>query len=215
MACVCASTSGTNPEITMIASLTGTVKFKSPTEVLIDVNGVGYSVLIPLSTFEKLGPLNSSTVLLTHLHVREDALQLFGFATEEERYLFRLLISVSGVGPKIAQGILSGISASDLKRHIATGNSAALTAIPNVGKKTAERLVVDLRDKISKAEFGGESALLPGDKREAARAEALLALTSLGYNRQAAEKAIRAALQENDGTKVAVEELIKKALRHL
>ncbi|MBI4427725.1 MAG: Holliday junction branch migration protein RuvA [Ignavibacteriales bacterium] len=198
----------------MIASLTGTLRFKSPTEVLIDVNGVGYSALIPLSTFEKLGPLNSSVVLLTHLHVREDALQLFGFATEDERNLFRLLISVSGIGPKIAQGILSGISASDLRRHIVTGNSAALTAIPNVGKKTAERLVVELRDKIAKSEFR-ESALPPGDKREGARTEALLALTSLGYNRQSADKAIRAALEESDGAGVSVEELIKKALRHV
>ena len=199
----------------MIASLAGILKFKSPTEVLVDVNGVGYSVLIPLSTFEKLGPLNSPTVLLTHLHVREDALILFGFATEEERHLFRLLISVSGIGPKIAQGILSGISASDLRRHIVTGNSNALTAIPNVGKKTAERLVVELRDKIAKTDSFGESVLPPGDKREGARSEALLALTSLGYNRQAAEKGIRTALQETDGANISVEELIKKALRHL
>ncbi len=198
----------------MIASLTGTLKFKSPTEVLIDVNGVGYSVLIPLSTFEKLGPLNSPAALLTHLHVREDALQLFGFGTEDERNLFRLLISVSGIGPKIAQGILSGISASDLRRHIASGNSSALTAIPNVGKKTAERLIVDLRDKIGKV-AGGESVLPSGDKRERSRIEALLALTSLGYHRQAAEKGIHAALQEIDGAEVSVEELIKKALRHV
>lgn len=199
----------------MIASLSGTLKFKSPTEVLVDVNGVGYSVLIPLSTYEKLGALNSPTVLLTHLHVREDALLLFGFATEDERHLFRLLISVSGIGPKIAQGILSGISASALRRYIVTGNSAALTSIPNVGKKTAERLVVELRDKIAKSETFGESALPPGDKREGARTEALLALTSLGYNRQSADKAIRAALQESDGASVSVEELIKKALRHV
>ena len=198
----------------MIASLAGILKFKSPTEVLVDVNGVGYSVLIPLSTFEKLGPLNSPTVLLTHLHVREDALLLFGFATEDERHLFKLLISVSGIGPKIAQGILSGISAVDLRRHIATGNLAALTAIPGVGKKTAERLFVELRDKIGKS-GAEESALAPEDKRESIRAEALMALTSLGYNRQAAEKGIRAALQETDGAKVTVEELIKKALGHL
>jgi len=198
----------------MIASLNGTLRYKSPTEVLIDVNGIGYSVLIPLSTYEKLGPLNSPTALLTHLHVREDALQLFGFATEDERNLFKLLISVSGIGPKIAQGILSGISAADLRRHIATGNSTALTAIPGIGKKTAERLVVELRDKIGKSS-AGESALPSGDKREGTRVEALLALTSLGYNRQAAEKGIRAALEETDGAKVTLEELIKKALRHL
>jgi Holliday junction DNA helicase RuvA len=199
----------------MIASLTGTLKFKSPTEVLIDVNGVGYSVNIPLSTFEKLGPVNSTAFLFTHLHVREDVLQLFGFATEDERFLFKQLISVSGIGPKIAQSILSGISSAELRQCILKGNTSALTAIPNVGRKTADRLVVELRDKIGKAGTFGESSLPAGDEREDARTEALLALTSLGYNRIAAEKAVRMAFQESDGSNTSVEELIKKALRHV
>ena len=196
----------------MIASLSGILKFKSPTEVLIDVNGVGYSVSIPLSTYEKLGPLNSHTTLVTYLHVREDALQLFGFASEAERHLFKLLISISGIGPKIAQGILSGISTSGLRQHILRGNSTALTAIPNVGKKTAERLILELRDKIGKEE---PASALPANLRESAHSESLLALTSLGYNRQAAEKALHSAMQELDGASVNVEELIKRALRHV
>jgi Holliday junction DNA helicase RuvA len=182
----------------MIASLTGILKSKSPTEVLVDVNGVGYAVSIPLSTFERLGTQNSHITLYTHLVVREDAMQLFGFATEEERSLFRLLISVNGIGPKIAQAVLSGLSVAELKQHVAGGNIAALTAIPNVGRKTAERLVLELRDKIDKVPT----------------AEALLALTSLGYQRTAAEKAIRQALNETDGASLTVEELIKRGLQH-
>ena len=198
----------------MIASLNGTLKIKTPTEVLIDVQGVGYAVSIPLSTFEKLGNIGSTTTLLTHLHVREDALQLFGFATEEERFLFKLLISVSGIGPKIAQGILSGISAGELKEHIARENIAALTAIPGVGKKTAERLIIELRDKIGKLDLITSSTPTLSSQQEDVRQEALLALTSLGYNRQIAEKALRQVLNETNGTNLSLQELIKKALRY-
>ena len=196
----------------MIGSLQGILKSKSPTEVLIDVNGVGYSVSIPLSTYSRLGDLNSSVHLLIHLHIREDALQLYGFATEAERQLFKLLISITGIGPKIAQGILSGISTDDLRQHIAGGNIVALTAIPGIGKKTAERLVVELREKIGKAETSG--SVVEGDKATQVRNDALLALTSLGYNRIAAEKAIRMVLNESSGTTLSVEDLIKKALKH-
>lgn len=198
----------------MIASLSGTLKIKTPTEVLIDVQGVGYAVSIPLSTFEKLGDIGSTTTLLTHLHVREDALQLFGFATEEERFLFKLLISVSGIGPKIAQGILSGISAVELKEHIARENVTALTAIPGVGRKTAERLIIELRDKIGKLELITSSTPTLSSQQEDVRQEALLALTSLGYNRQIAEKALRQVLNETNGTSLSLQELIKKALRY-
>jgi Holliday junction DNA helicase RuvA len=196
----------------MIGSLTGTLKHKSPTEVVLDVNGVGYAIIIPFSTYEKLGDLESRLTLVTHLHVREDALQLFGFFTEEERFFFKLLISVNGIGPKIAQGILSGISVQDLRQHIAKGNLTALTAIPGVGKKTAERLVVELRDKIEKMEVGPEGHVISESGSEL-RQEALLALTSLGYNRQQAEKAIRQVLQDVPGEKTSLQDLIKKALR--
>ncbi len=196
----------------MIASLTGILKSKSPTEILLDVNGVGYAVNIPLSTFEKLGAQNSHITLYTHLVVREDAMQLFGFATEEERSLFRLLITVNGIGPKIAQAVLSGLSVAELKQHVASGNIAALTAIPNIGRKTAERLVLELRDKIEKVPTSG--APVPTERGAEMRAEALLALTSLGYQRAAAEKAIRQALSENKSD-LSLEALIKQALQRL
>ena len=198
----------------MIASLTGILKVKNPTDIVLDVHGVGYAVTIPLSTFEKLGEVGSSATILTYLHVREDAMQLFGFATDEERVFFKLLISVNGIGPKIAQGILSRIAVSDLKQHILTENISALTAIPGVGRKTAERLVIDLRDKIGKIDAAGSSSSAQPDGEEELRQEALLALTSLGYNRPIAEKALRQVLTEMKGGKISLQNLIKKALRY-
>ena len=197
----------------MISSLHGRLQSKSPTEVVLEVNGVGYSISIPLSTYERLGDLNTPTSLLTHLHVREDALQLFGFATEAERELFRLLISVTGIGPRMAQGILSGITVHDLRDHLARGNLLALTAVPGIGKKLAERLVVELRDKMTRIESVQPAATPAGDRQMRMRAEALLALTSLGYSRPSAEKALRAAILEFDGTDATVEQLIKASLR--
>ena len=197
----------------MIASLTGILKSKNPTEILIDVNGVGYSVTIPLSTYERLGEVESKVTLLTHLHVREDAMQLFGFASPEERFFFKLLITVNGIGPKIAQGILSGITVSDLRQHIAQENISALTAIPGVGKKTAERLIIELRDKIGKIDFASSGSIpLQGEDSDL-RQEALLALTSLGYNRPIAEKALRQVFTETKGEKLSLQDLIKRALR--
>jgi Holliday junction DNA helicase RuvA len=197
----------------MIARLTGVLAAKSPTEIIIDAGGVGYGVSIPVSTFEALGEVHSTVSIYTHLHVREDALQLYGFATEEERDVFRALIAVSGIGPKIAQGILSGISAADLKSHILSGNAAALTSIPGVGRKTAERLVMELKDRIGKIESAAP-ADMAGDGQGKVLTEALLALTSLGYNRAAAERAVRAALHETRTAGETVESLIKAALRH-
>lgn len=198
----------------MIATLTGILKVKNPTEIILDVHGVGFVLTIPFSTFEKLGEVGSTATVLTHLHIREDAMQLFGFATDEERLLFKLLISVNGIGPKIAQGILSRIAVSDLKLHIAKDNISALTAIPGVGRKTAERLVIELRDKIGKIDAAGPSSIAPPDGEEALRQEALLALTSLGYNRLIAEKALRQVLTEMQGEKLSLQNLIKKALRY-
>ncbi len=197
----------------MIASIRGTLVSKSPTEVIIDTGGIGYSVNIPLPTYTTLGDIGTPVSLLTYLHVREDILQLYGFSTEEERSLFRLLISVSGIGPRMGQTILSGISAEELRQHIASGNQLALTAIPGVGKKLAERLIVELRDKISRVEAGP----LPhagADRQSQVRAQALMALTSLGYSRPVAEKALLAALHEMNGGDVTVEILIKSSLRH-
>ena len=198
----------------MIASLTGILKVKNPTDIVLDVHGVGYAVTIPLSTFEKLGEVGSSATILTYLHVREDVMQLFGFATDEERVFFKLLISVNGIGPKIAQGILSRIAVSDLKQHISTENISALTAIPGVGRKTAERLVIDLRDKMGKIDAAGSASSFQPDGEEGLRQEALLALTSLGYNRPIAEKALRQVLTEMKGERISLQNLIKKALRY-
>jgi Holliday junction DNA helicase RuvA len=198
----------------MIATLTGILKFKSPTEILVEVHGIGYTVSIPLSTYEKLGDLGSSISLLTHFHIREDAMLLFGFSTEEERRLFKLLISVSGIGPKIAQSTLSGMNVEELKSHIVGGNVNALMAIPGVGRKTAERLIVELRDKAGKTLAESEPISVIGMATAAMRIEALQALTSLGYNQQIAEKAIRLVVKEAEGSTISLEELIKRALRH-
>ena len=199
----------------MIARLTGMLAAKSPTEALLDVHGVGYVLSIPLSTYETLGATGSPVTLLTYLHVREDILQLYGFATEAERESFRLLISVSGIGPRMAQGILSGIPVRELREHLAAGNLTALTAIPGIGRKLAERLVVELRDRVARIEFAPGTAPGAGDGQGEAKAEALLALTSLGYSRQAAETAVRAALAETDRQETTVEGLIKAALRRM
>jgi len=198
----------------MIASLHGTIVRKSPTEIVIDVRGVGYGVSIPLSTFEVLGDLNTQVSLFTYLHVREDALQLFGFASEEERNLFKLLISVTGIGPKMGQSILSGISGAELRNAIIQGNSAMLTSVPGVGRKLAERLVLELRDKIGKVSPGSSLLAASTEAQTQIRSEALLALTSLGYNRAAAERAIRQAIKDNSSVEASIELLIKAALRH-
>jgi len=198
----------------MIASISGILVAKSPTEITVNVNGIGYSILIPLSTFQKLGEVNTQITLCTHLHVRDDALQLFGFATPEERELFRLLISISGIGPRIAQAILSGMSTEELRQHIASGETAPLMSIPNVGRKTAERIVLELRDKLAKGVESVQMAIA-SPTPAAVRNETLLALTSLGYARLSAEKAIRTALRESGAASLSVEELIKLALRHV
>ncbi len=198
----------------MSTSVRGTLTRKSPTEIVVDVQGIGYGINIPLSTYEALGDLNTTVSLFTYLYVREDALQLFGFASEEERNLFRVLISVTGIGPKMAQSILSGISGAELRAAILQGNYAMLTAIPGVGRKLAERLVVELRDKIGKVPATSSILASSTDAQTQVRSEALLALTSLGYNRASAERAIKMAIKDNPAIEASVETLIKAALRH-
>ncbi len=197
----------------MIASISGILKIKNPTELLIEVNGIGYNVSIPISTFEKIGELNSNITLLTYLHVREDVLQLYGFYTEEERRLFKLLISISGIGPKIAQSILSGMNVAELKTNIVNGNISALTTVPGIGRKTAERLVLELRDKVAKSLEETEEQ--NGATTPEIRNEALQALISLGYNQQLAEKSIRLVIKEAQSVKLTLEELIKRALKQI
>jgi holliday junction DNA helicase RuvA len=198
--------------IHMISHLQGKLVSKSPTEIVIDVHGVGYSVSIPLSTYEKLEHLDGEVRILTYLHVREDAMVLFGFATEGERSLFRMLIAITGIGPKMAQGILSGLNPDEFKEAVLNGNVAALTSISGVGKKTAERLIIELRDKLGKNE-DAEPTIITGSKQMKVRAEAIFALMSLGYTRQSAEKALQTVLRETAGQEPTLEELIKKALR--
>ncbi|MEX2205202.1 MAG: Holliday junction branch migration protein RuvA [Myxococcota bacterium] len=193
----------------MIARLEGVLAEKSPEVVALDVHGVGYEVRVPLSTFFELPDEGKTVRLHIHTHVREDAFQLYGFGTETERVLFKLLISTSGVGPKLALAILSGLPVSKLVAALRAGDLAALSGIPGVGKKTAERLAIDLREKAHGLEIAAkpERALAPDT---AASAES--ALTNLGYPRPQAERAVRRALEllpEGAG----LETLIKEALR--
>lgn len=200
----------------MISHLRGTLQRKSPTEIVIDVDGVGYLVNISVATYEKLGDLKSQITVLTYLHVREDAMQLYGFLTEAERQLFRLLISVSGIGPKMAQSILSGLTIEELREAIVTANVLLLTSISGVGRKTAERIVLELRSKVGGDDTEPDipSSGTPSSNQLKARSEALVALMSLGHSRQSAEDALRAALKNPASKSLTVEELIKQALLH-
>lgn len=197
----------------MISYLHGKLVHRTPTELVVDVNGVGYQVSIPLSTFEKLEHADGQVKILTYMHVREDIMQLYGFATEAEREMFRLLISVSGIGPKMAQGILSGMSTSELKNSILQGNVPALTSISGIGKKTAERLILELRDRLGKIEVS-ETSAIPSTKEMKSRAEAIIALMSLGFTRPSAERTLQSVIADSSSQDLSVEELIKRALRN-
>ena len=193
----------------MIARLEGVLAEKSPDAVVLDVHGVGYEVRVPLSTFFELPDEGKTVRLRIHTHVREDALQLFGFSSEIERALFRLLIATSGVGPKLALAILSGLPVSKLVSALRAGDLAALTSIPGVGKKTAERMVLDLREKALGLDVDSRPERPPGPDDTAA---AESALTNLGYPRAQAERAVRRALEvAPEGS--SLETLIKEALR--
>lgn len=204
----------------MIAHLSGTLLFKQATSVIVDVAGVGYEVTIPLSTFYDLEDAGSRVQLRIYTHVREDTLQLFGFKTARERELFLKIISVSGIGPKLGITLLSGMSADELVASIRTNNLARLTLIPGVGRKTAERLVVELREKVAalssaqlEEEFGAPKESKGEPTEDSARADALSALVNLGYQRSSAEKAIDGALAE--GGDITVEIVLRRALRKL
>lgn len=188
----------------MIGSLAGVIAEKEPPRLLIEAQGVGYEVEVPMSTYLTLPPVGSAVRLRIHHVVREDASLLFGFATAEERELFRALLKVNGVGPKVALAILSGVSANEFRLAIAAEDAAALTRIPGVGRKTAERLVVEMRDHFRDAPIaGGLSRALPP------REEALHALLALGYRQQEAQKMLEKAGGENATT----EELLRGALQ--
>jgi len=197
----------------MIGQITGTILYKSPTEAMIDVGGIGYEVNIPVTTFDRLPDVGKTVTIFTYTHVREDALQLYGFSTKQEKELFSKLITISGVGPKLAQTVMSGLSYDELIRAIQQGNVAQLNKIAGVGKKTAERLVIELRDKLAAVQLAEEQTR--PKTVDAIQTEALLALTTLGYSRNASENALRNVMAERNGDDVSIEELIKAALRKL
>lgn len=195
----------------MIAQLRGTLGDKRPNQVLVDVGGVGYLVHIPLSTFYALGDLHSNVTLLIYTHVREDAISLYGFLSAREKHLFELLISASGVGPVLALKILSGMSVDDLVPAIRAGDLVRLTRIPGVGRKTAERMVVELRDKLAAME-APEGARQPVAATGVA-GDVVSALLNLGYEQRAAEQAVERA--GKNGAADSFEALLRAALQQL
>ena len=198
----------------MISHLRGRLLEKHPNRVIIDVQGVGYEVHVPLSTFYGMAEPASEISLRIHTHVREDALLLYGFATRLELQLFERLISVSGIGPKLALAVLSGIEPNDLVTAVKSGDIARLTGIPGIGKKTAERIGLELKDKLASlvpAEVAATAATGAGSN-DALRTDVLSALMNLGYHRPLAERAADAAMQSGART---FELTLKQALREL
>ena len=198
----------------MIAALEGRLTEKHPSRIVVDVQGVGYEVHVPLSTFYELGEPGSDVSLRIHTHVREETLALFGFASTLELQLFERLISVNGIGPRLALTALSGIEPPELVRSVRQGDVARLTGIPGVGKKTAERMIVELRDNLPNIASADTvpASLIKGEADDL-RGDVLSALLNLGYHRQLAEKAIKTALKGSDD--LVFEDVLRQALREL
>jgi Holliday junction DNA helicase RuvA len=194
----------------VIAQVRGRLLRKGPQEVVVDVGGVGYRVAIPLSTFYRVGEPGDEVTLLTHTHVREDALALFGFLTPPEQALFERLIAVSGVGPRLAVSILSGIEVPDLVAALRAGDVVRLTRIPGVGRKTAERLVLELKDKVQG--LAAEQPSAAPSPSGSAKEDLVSALLHLGYSRPEAERGAERALKEGEGR---FEDLLRRTLRIL
>ena len=199
----------------MIAHLQGVLAAKTVERVIIDVHGVGYQVVVPLSTYYALPDLQERVLLLTTMYVREDTMRLYGFATLEEQETFELLISVSSVGPRLALNMLSNLTAADLRQAIAQAETRRLQAIPGVGRKTAERVVLELQDKMAALALttAGQSPLLVTADEQVMR-DVISALLNLGYRQQEAEKAVRAARAKQNGS-LTLEALLKDALQAL
>ncbi len=193
----------------MIARLIGVLEEKTPEQLVVDVQGVGYQVFVSLQTFYRLPALHERVSLHIHTHLREDALLLYGFLEEKEKTSFLLLKGVTGIGPRLALNILSGIPVDELEKALRASDVTRLVAVPGVGKKTAERLVIELREKVGSLESG-----LPGgaEERSALSDEAVSALVNLGYRRTEAEKAVREALRRGAAS---IADLIRDALRSL
>lgn len=200
----------------MIGRLTGEILEYSPGEILLDVGGVGYSLMIPLSTFYALADRRNGTVALhVHTHVREDTLSLFGFASREERSMFSHLIAISGIGPRVALAILSGIGVDELHVAVLEGDRARLQKIPGVGRKTAERLLLELGDRVrsSRKERPDPTRAMAGAEG-GLRADAISALMNLGYSEQVATKAVIAAVDAG-GASTSLEDVLRSALSGL
>ncbi len=193
----------------MIGRLEGVLAEKAPDAVLLDVGGVGYDLRVPLSTFVELPDPGKTVRLEVHTHVREDTLQLYGFLSPEERLGFRLLIGISGVGPRVALAILSGLPIERLLLAIRRKDLASLKGVPGVGPKTAERILIELRDKVGQFELIEERSEGASDAQEAT----VSALVNLGYPRSHADKAVRRALEQVPAGELPLEELIREALR--
>ena len=197
----------------MIAHINGRLLEKQPNRIIVDVNGVGYDLFVPLSTFYGLGEPGAGVALRVHTHVREDALALYGFATRLEQDLFERLIGISGIGPKLALAVLSGLEPTELMRAIERGDVAQLTGIPGVGKKTSERIVLELKDRLPRAIPAAPASVEGAEPASAVRDDVLSALTNLGYHRPLAEKAVATALKAvPDG---GFERTLKQALREI
>ena len=199
----------------MIASLTGRLAFKAPTHLVLDVQGVGYEVFIPLSSYYGLPNLSENTSLSVHTHVREDAIQLFGFLTSQEKEAFVLLTSVSGVGPKLALSVLSALPVSDLVSAIQSENVEKLTTVPGIGNKSASRLVLELKDKVGKLHPGHLSEYdSPGQGQDVTFDDALSALVNLGYRPQDAKDALKQVKKFNPAS-IVLKDMIRESLKEL
>jgi holliday junction DNA helicase RuvA len=195
----------------VIAHISGTLAQKIPGEVVIDVAGVGYQIFIPLNVFYRLPEIGAPLSLQIYTHVREDALQLFGFQDLGDKQLFLLLLGVSGIGPKLAVNILSGIASDELSRALKEGDQVRLMAIPGVGRKLAERMIVELKDKFATlAPTGPESAKIEGGSQ--LLSDAVSALVNLGYKRPEAEKIVREVLRRGERS---LENVLKESLRRV
>ncbi|MFH2012488.1 MAG: Holliday junction branch migration protein RuvA [Pseudomonadota bacterium] len=199
----------------MIAQIHGVLVYKSLEYLIVDVNGVGYKIYVPLSTFYKLPDIDNTVKLNTYTHVREDLFHLYGFITKEERDLFQLLIGVSGIGPRLSINILSGISVGDLCKALSEGNISKLSATPGVGKKTAERMVLELRDKIRTVFFSDEPPVAIEKDNEKMETDVISALINLGYKKAVAEKALEITRETLKSDELVLEDLLKGALRVL
>jgi Holliday junction DNA helicase RuvA len=191
----------------MIGFLSGKIISSKPTNILLDVNGVGYLVNISVNTFEKINEMESVSLYI-HTNVKEDSISLYGFYTETEKEMFELLINVNGIGPKLAISLLSGIQVDDLKHAIQAGDLSRIIAVPGIGRKTAERIVLELKNKVDQIVEKGVAELPVSIKNEA-----VSALTTLGYNYKVADNTVRNILNESGN--ISLEELVKRALASL